>query len=173
MPPGVSADSSSLKACDSAAFVNLPRKNAWALRLHITAIERKVWHYVKADVGAIKRSLENFPWAQQLNLNSDPNWQVKMFHGTFLNIMSNFIPNDVKKCVPRDPPWISRSLKTLLKKKNRLFDHYKKHGYKEDDKTRLETFRTECQEAVQKAKLSYMTNLGHRLKDPGITSKKY
>ena len=36
-------------------------------------IERKVWHYGKANADAIKRSLENFPWAQQLNLNPDPN----------------------------------------------------------------------------------------------------
>ena len=69
--------------------------------------------------------------------------------------MHNFIPNEIKTCVPRDPPWINKTLKTLLKKKNRLYEYYKKHGYKEEDKTRLETFRSECQEAVQSAKLSW------------------
>ena len=87
--------------------------------------------------------------------------------------MSNFIPNLVKKCVPRDPPWINKSLKTLLKKKNRLYKNYKRHGYKEADKERLETFRTECNEAIEQAKLLYLNNLGKRLNDPDTTPKNY
>ena len=34
-----------------------------------------------------------------------------------MNIMKNVIPNDIKKCIPRDPPWIHKSLKAMLKKK--------------------------------------------------------
>ena len=44
--------------------------------------------------------------------------------------------------------------RVLLKKKNRLYQNYKKHGYKDDDKARLNTFRAECQEAVESAKLT-------------------
>ena len=63
-------------------------------------------------------------------LNTDPNWQAKAFTDIFLNIMSNFIPNDTKIFVPHDPPWITKSLKTTLNKKNRFFRNYKMHGYK-------------------------------------------
>ena len=55
--------------------------------------------------------------------------------------MSNFIPNEVKKLVPRDPPWINKELKTKLKQKNRFYKNYKKHGYKPEDKIRLDNFR--------------------------------
>ena len=130
-------------------------------------IERKIWHYNRANSNAIKRSMENSLWSQQLNLNTDPNWQVKIFHEIFLNIMSSFIPNEINKCVPRDPPWINKSLTTLLKKKNRLY--YKKHGYKGADKIRLESFRTEYKEAVESAKLSYQSNLGSKPNEPGTT----
>ena len=136
-------------------------------------IERKMWHYDKANTDAIRRSMTNFPWATQLQLNNDVNWQVKIFHETLMNIMSNFIPNLVKKCVPRDPPWINKPLKTLLKKKNRLYKNYKRHGYKEDDRERLENFRTECNEAIEEAKLLYLNNLGKRLNDPDTTPKNY
>ena len=54
--------------------------------------------------------------------------------------MSNFIPNEVKRFVPRNPPWINKQLKTTLNKKNRLFQNYKKHGYKAEDKVRLDAF---------------------------------
>ena len=84
-----------------------------------------MWHYNKADTNAIRKSMISFPWAENLRINTDPNWQVKTFHETFINIMSNFIPNEVKKCIPRDPPWINKSLKTLLRKKDRLYRNNK------------------------------------------------
>ena len=62
--------------------------------------------------------------------------------------MSNFIPNETKRCVPRDPPWITKPSKTMLKKKNRLYKNYKKHRYKKEDKVRPDAFRMECQIAV-------------------------
>ena len=135
--------------------------------------ERKIWYYDRANVDALKRSMNNFPWLQQLSLNTNPNWQVKIFHEVLLNVMSNFVPNEIKKITPRDPPWINKSLKTLLRKKNRLFEHYKKHGYREEDKARLDSFRTECHEAVQAAKSTYVNNLGTKLTDPNTTNKNY
>ena len=73
----------------------------------------------------MKRSMTSFPWFQRLNINTDPNWQVKTFTDALLNIMSNFIPNEIKRFVPCDPPWITKSLKTMLNRKNRLFKNYK------------------------------------------------
>ena len=97
---------------------------------------------------AIQKSTQNFPWVEHFRLNSDVNWQTKSFTEIILNIMSNFIPNDIKRMIPREPPWFTKPLKTMLKTKNRLYDNYKKHGYKEEDKLRLEDFRKECQVAV-------------------------
>ena len=117
--------------------------------------------------------MSNFPWLQHLNLNNDINWQVNTFTDIFLNIMTNFIPNESKRFVPRDPPWITKPLKTMLKRKNILFKNYKRHGYKEEDKFRLDNFRIECQQAVETAKLSYLSNLGNKANDPGTTQKSY
>ena len=135
--------------------------------------ERTIWHFNRANSAAIKRSMSSFPWLEHLNMNTDPNWQVKSFTNIFLNIMSNFIPNEVKKIVPRDPPWITKPLKTLLNKKNRLFKNYKRHGFKAEDKVRLDAFRVECQQAVETAKSSYLTNLGNKLHSPNTPQKSY
>ena len=124
--------------------------------------DRKIWHYSRANADAIKRSMTLFPWREHLNINTDPNWQVKTFTEILLNIMSNFIPNETKRFVPRDPPWITKPLKSMLNRKNRLFKNYKRHGYKEDDKIRMEAFRTECKEAITSAKSSYLINLGKK-----------
>ena len=87
--------------------------------------------------------------------------------------MFNFVPNEVNRITPRDPPWLSKALKTLLKKKNRLFSSYKKHGYEEEDKLRLDAFRIECKEAVELAKSTYSKNLGNKLIDSVNSPKTY
>ena len=42
-----------------------------------------------------------------------------------------------------------------------------------EDNIRLETFCIECKDAVESAKLSYLSNLGSELNEPGTTSKNY
>ena len=66
--------------------------------------------------------------------------------------MSNFIPNETKIFVPPDPSWITKPLKTMLNRKNKLFNNYKKHDYKTEDKIRLADFRIECKQAVGTSK---------------------
>ena len=87
--------------------------------------------------------------------------------------MSNFIPNETKRFVPRDPPWITKLLKSMLNRKNRLYKSCKRHGYNDEDKVRLDNFRIECQQAVENAKLSYLTNLGNKVNDLNTSQKTY
>ena len=61
----------------------------------------------------------------------------------------------------------------MLNKKNRLFRNYKRHGYKTVDKVRIDAFRIECQQAVESAKLVYLTNLGNKINDPNTYQKSY
>ena len=61
----------------------------------------------------------------------------------------------------------------MLKRKTRFFNNYKRHGYKEEDKVRLDAFRIECQQAVGTAKLSYLMNLGNKVNSPGTSQKSY
>ena len=61
----------------------------------------------------------------------------------------------------------------MLNRKNRLFKKYKRHGYRVEDEVRLDAFRSECQQAVGTAKLSYLTNLGNKVNDPNTSQKTY
>ena len=63
--------------------------------------EWKIWHYHRANIPLLKRSMSDFPWQQHLNINLDPSWQVRTFTEVFKNIMSNFIPNELKRIVLR------------------------------------------------------------------------
>ena len=88
--------------------------------------------------------------------------------------MSNFVPHNMRKVIPRDPSWITKALKTKLKQKNRLHKNYKKHGYKNEDKIRLENFQKECQVDIQLAKDNYLKSIGCKLaSDKTLTQKSY
>ena len=80
--------------------------------------------------------------------------------------MSNFVPNKKIKIVPGDPPWISKSLKNMLNKQNRLFKNYKRHGYKPDDKNRVDNFRKKIEMAINKSKEGYLKNLDDNFQFP-------
>ena len=76
--------------------------------------------------------------------------------------MSNVVPNKIVKVVPGDLPWISRSLKNMLNKQNRLLKNYKRHGYKSDDKNR-----------VDKSNVDFCKNMGERPINPNTSQKVY
>ena len=59
----------------------------------------------------------------------------------------------------------------MLNRKNRLFKNYKRH--KLEDKVRLDNFRKDCQEAVETAKLTYLTNMGEKLNNHNTSEKSY
>ena len=86
--------------------------------------------------------------------------------------MSNFVPNKIINGVPGDPPWISRSLKNMLNKQNRLFTNYKRHGYRLDDKNRVDNFRKNVK-WLSKSKEDYLKKLGERLINPNTSQKSY
>ena len=102
-----------------------------------------------------------------------PTGKSKLLLTHFLNIMSSFVPNEIKRFVPRNPPWITKPLKTMLNRKNRRFKNYKRHGYKAEDKVRIDGFRIECQQAMETVKLSHLTNLGNKVNSPGTSQKSY
>ena len=67
--------------------------------------KRVVWHYARANTNSLLECLHQFDWRHQLSLKADnPLDQVNLLDETLLNAASNFIPNNEKTFVPRDPP---------------------------------------------------------------------
>ena len=61
----------------------------------------------------------------------------------------------------------------MLNRKNKLFNNCKRHGYKAEDKVRLDDFRIECKQAVETAKSSYLRNLSNKVNNSGTSQKSY
>ena len=96
----------------------------------------------------------NFPSQRHFQQNLDDTWQVMTFTEIFLNIMWNFIPNETIKVTPRDPPWITRQLKTMLKKKKDSSKITKRMDT--SHATKYDNFRKEFLETIECSGLSYI-----------------
>ena len=82
---------------------------------------RKIWHFNRAQTDMIIRAISDYPWEEKLGRHSNPTFQVNMLNECVLNIMSNFVPNEVKTIRPREPEWFNRNVKNLLRKQNKLY----------------------------------------------------
>jgi hypothetical protein len=134
--------------------------------------KREIWEYHKANVDLIKRSIADFDW-QRAFLNLGANDQVQLFTSTLLNIFRNFIPNKIVKYSYKDPPWITSELKTMQRKKNRMYRKYIVNGRKEDDKVSLDNFSLSYSNKVSSSKQIHFDNLGRKLDDPLLGPKAF
>ena len=55
--------------------------------------------------------------------------------------MSNFVSNEFKTVCPREPEWLKRNAKNLLRKQNNIYKKYKINGYKDEDKVIVDRLR--------------------------------
>ena len=58
-------------------------------------------------------------------------------------------------------------------KQSRLLKNFKKHGYKTDDKYRLDSYREECKKAIYNSWEMYLKQVGINLADPINRKKAY
>ena len=85
--------------------------------------ERHVWHYEHANVDMISKAIERFDWDNAF-LGKNVNEKASILTKTILNIMSNYIPNEIITIDNKGPPWVNNKIKSLIKNKNEYFKNY-------------------------------------------------
>ena len=80
----------------------------------------EVWHYQDSNVDLIRRSINEFDWDRAF-ANKHVDEKVLIFNKTVLNVLSNFIPHEVKVCNDEDPPWFNGKIKLLINEKLRKY----------------------------------------------------
>ena len=64
--------------------------------------------------------IEGFDWNKAF-LDKIADEKISILTKTILNIMSNFIPNDIVTIDNRYPPWINNKIKSLIKNRTESF----------------------------------------------------
>ena len=134
--------------------------------------EREVWCYDRARIDQINRSILMFDWENAF-LHLDANEQVELFNMTLLNIFRNFIPNKMLKCNSKEAPWITKEIKTNLRKKTRLYKKFISNGYNTTDLNNLANQSRHCSELIDSSKKTHFRKLSSKLNDPHLGPKTY
>ena len=143
-----------------------------SLTIHFPpAYKREVWHYNRAQVDLIKRSIEYFDWERSL-AGLSINEQVDCLNNCLINIFRNFIPHETVKCSHKDPPWMNNEIKRALRHKNRLYKKFMSGGKREDEINLHENSKF-VSNLITETKEHYLSSLGKKLNDPMTGPKTY
>ena len=134
---------------------------------------RRIWHFSRARKSLITRAIRNIDWEQELNTLENPSEQVDLLNDYILNVISNFVPTEIKKFSPNDPPWFTCEVRRVLKKQNSLYKKYKKNGFQENEKVAIDNHRALCADTILKAKENFLKSQGDKLSDTRTAPKTY
>ncbi|XP_028403960.1 uncharacterized protein LOC114526557 [Dendronephthya gigantea] len=127
---------------------------------------RTVYKFAKANLTDIRREAttlsEDFFERQPDNISIESNWEF--FKSGIMDILNRRVPNK-KSGSWSNCPWMTRDLKTALRKKKRLYNNYKKSG-KACDKEKYRAFQKLFQINMKKAQDEFIADtLNSDLKD--------
>ena len=131
---------------------------------------RKIWNYNRAETDLINRAIENCDWPS-LFLGKNVHQQVEIFNKTLLNIFHNYMLNKFILCDDKEPPWINEEIKSLIHRKNSLYQRQRKSG--SIDYTSLNALTIDISNAISSSKLKYHERLTNKLNVPKTAPKTY
>ena len=73
----------------------------------------------------------------------------------------------------REPKWVTRYIKNLLRKQKKFYKKYRLNGFKADDKVKVDRIREECFQAIKTSKENYLKSLGNKVIDKTTGPKTY
>ena len=134
--------------------------------------EREIWHYEKANVDHIRRSVDEFSW-ERCFANTSINNKVHIFNKTIKNIMCNYIPHETIICDDRDPPWINKDIEQLISDKNHAYKSYIRNDKSLQFLNQFQFLQKKLSSLIEESKNQYYTRLSHKLLDVKKSQKSY
>ena len=83
------------------------------------AYSGEVWGYKNANAEGIQQSISRFNWKKAFE-NLSINGKVDLLNATLLNMFCKYIRNKIVKCGYRDPPWLTKQIKSKLKERSKI-----------------------------------------------------
>ena len=85
---------------------------------HPRPYKRRMWDYKVADVSSIREFLMNIDCYFESG-DLEPNLMVDKFTEIILSVVAENVPNRVITVNEKDPPWITKEVKTAVRRKHR------------------------------------------------------
>ena len=134
--------------------------------------EREIWHYEAASTNAIKNAISEFVWERAFE-NRSIDEKVPIFNKTIKNILSNYIPHETITIDDRDPPWINKTVKTLIEEKSKAYQLYKHNQQNIALFEKFQSLQIQLNDLIEHRKQSYYSRLVDKLRDKKTSPKAY
>ena len=134
--------------------------------------ERVIWDDSKAETGKIRDIINSLDW-NLLFFDRGSEEMTEVFTSVMYSILSSHIPNKTIKCNDKDPPWITKELKSAIRRKHRVYRKFVQRGRKPEEWNLVKKIRNMTSKMIVHAKESYYLKLGKNLSDPNQGTKTY
>ena len=136
------------------------------------AYTREFWDYKNANAEGAQKSISHFNWKKAFE-NLSINEKFDLLNATLLNIFRNYIPNKIVKCSFRDPPWLTKLIKSKLKERSKITKEFYRKGQDPTVFTELNKISSECSNFIINAKMGYIQKKSNALNDKNTDPKVY
>ena len=129
-------------------------------------------HKKNAKAKGMQQAISRFNWKkafESLSINE----KVDLLNATLLNVFRNYIPNKVVKCSYRDPPWLTKLIKSKLKERSKITKEFYRKGQDPTVFTELNKISSECSNLIINAKMGYIQKKSNVLNDKNTDPKVY
>ena len=130
--------------------------------------ERHIYLYDKGDYVTFSRELAETKW--DALKNDDIDAHAINITRRITDHANKYIPNKTVKIRSSDPPWLTNSIKRLMRKRKRLYDKYKK-SKSIIDFNNYKNIRNQVTCEIRKSKKAEITNLAEKLENPNTGQK--
>ena len=134
--------------------------------------KRKLWDYNKANVFEMRREISSINWDTVFRDKTIDEME-SVFRERFLSIISRTIPNKTVTVNDNDCPWITKEVKSAIKKNHRVYRRWVLKGRMDISKSHVNNVQKETHRIIKKAKTAYYTKLGSDLSNPAIGPKRF
>ena len=134
------------------------------------SFKRTIYNYEKLNIDTFRTKLEDQNWQDIFNEHSIDDSCV-LFTDTLFQIAQECMPSKTITVRPKDVPWITREIKILLKRRNKI--HRKaKITNSEHDWATFRNFRNYVIEQIRKRKKQYYDELNDTINNPQLFGNK-
>ena len=93
-----------------------------------------------------------YRWHESLQLIQCPKQQVNLLTEVVYNVRFNFIPNESRMVKPYQAPWMTKTIKVFLRKKDRAYESFVRNGQPKDRHDEIQHMISEGSKMVEDAK---------------------
>ena len=139
------------------------------IRPKTTTYKRKIWNYQRADFVKFRHILSEHDLPEQIR-GKELDTSVQIVADAIFDAAEKSIPNKIVNIRPNDYPWITCHIKSLIRKRRRVYNKFKKtnnlHFWNQ-----FKVIRNNVIDLIRKSKQNYFDRLENVFSNENLSSK--